>query len=244
MQKPVVIIQFSASEGPGYLAVFLSRRDIPYQVVRIDLGDALPSTIDDYSGMAMMGGPMSVNDALPWIPYLLALVRQAVQGRVPVIGHCLGGQMLAKALGGVVTNHDYAEIGWVDGYPLDVPQAVEWLGLGSQARLELFQWHYQTFSIPPAATHILRSAHCANQAYVLDDLHIGFQCHIEMQAPMVREWCELSADELKGGSQADPLQPMIQSATEILHGLDAHIASLNHLAEHVYGRWVKGLRQG
>ena len=241
-KKPVVVVQFTASEGPGYLAEFLSCHDIPYQVVRIDLGDALPATMDDCSGMAMMGGPMSVNDTLPWIPHLLTLVRQAVQSRVPVIGHCLGGQMLAKAMGGGVTDHDHAEIGWVDGYPLDVPQALEWLG--SQSRIELFQWHYQTFSIPPGATHILRSDYCANQAYVLDGLHIGFQCHIEMQASMVREWCELSPDELKGGSQADPLQPVVQSATEILHELDMHIFGLNRLAEHVYGRWIKGLRQG
>ncbi|MCB5191215.1 type 1 glutamine amidotransferase [Methylobacillus arboreus] len=239
--KPIIIVQFTASEGPGYLADFLARQNIPFQVLRIDLGDALPVHIDGYAGLAMMGGPMSVNDDLPWIPRLLALIVDAVQQRVPVIGHCLGGQMLARAMGGEITDSPFTEIGWAKGYPTSAPQAAEWLG--SQSELTLFQWHYQTFSIPPGGVHILRSQHCANQAYVLDDLHIGFQCHIEMQSGMVNEWCRMSSEELKGGTEADPAQPAIQSTEEILDGLDARILHLNQLAEHVYERWVQGLKR-
>ena len=237
--NPVIIVQFSASEGPGYLADYLARQHIPFQILRIDQGEALPASLAAYSGLAMMGGPMSVNDDLPWIPPLLDLVRQAVAERRPVIGHCLGGQMLAKAMGGEVTDSRFSEIGWVRGLPLEVPQAAEWLG--SRVELPLFQWHYQTFSIPPGAVHILRSEHCANQAYVLDDLHIGFQCHIEMKSELVKSWCGLSPEELKGGREADPAQPMIQSAGEILNELDERIAALNAWAEHVYARWSLGL---
>ncbi|MDR5170483.1 type 1 glutamine amidotransferase [Methylobacillus flagellatus] len=239
--KPVMIVQFSASEGPGHLGDYLVNEHIPFQVLRIDRGEALPADIHAYSGLAMMGGPMSVNDDLPWIPPLLALVREAVAQRIPVIGHCLGGQMLAKAMGGEVTDSRFTEIGWVRAWPEAVPHAVEWLG--SHAALDLFQWHYQTFSLPPGAVHILRSEHCANQAYVLDDLHIGFQCHIEMKAEMVREWCGISPEELKGGAEADPAQPMIQSAAEIMHDLDARIATLNQWAGHVYARWAKSLKR-
>lgn len=239
--KPVMIVQFSPSEGPGQLGDYLASEHIPFQVLRIDRGEALPTGIHAYSGLAMMGGPMSANDDLPWISPLLELIREAVAQRVPVIGHCLGGQMLAKAMGGKVMDSPFTEIGWVCGLPEPVSQAAEWLG--SHATLDLFQWHYQTFSIPPGAVHILRSEHCANQAYVLEDLHIGFQCHIEMEARMVREWCGISPEELKGGSDADPAQPMIQSAAEILCDLDARIASLNQWAGHVYARWVKNLRR-
>ncbi|MPS49359.1 MAG: type 1 glutamine amidotransferase [Methylobacillus sp.] len=239
--KPVMIIQFSASEGPGHFGDFLAGEHIPFQVLRMDRGDPLPAEIRDCSGLAMMGGPMSANDDLPWMPTLLALIRDAVAQRVPVIGHCLGGQLLAKAMGGEVTDSPHAEIGWVRAWPQRVPQALEWLGTWDE--LELFEWHYQTFSIPPGAVHILRSEHCANQAYVLDDLHIGFQCHIEMQAHMVREWCSISPEELKGGAEADPAQPMVQSAVEILRDLDVRIATLNRWAEHVYARWIKGLQR-
>lgn len=239
--NPVMIVQFSDSEGPGYLGDYLASEHIPFQILRADQGEALSADIHAYSGLAMMGGPMSVNDDFPWIPPLLALVREAVAQRVPVIGHCLGGQMLAKAMGGVVTDSPFTEIGWVRAWPETVSQAAEWLG--AHAVLELCQWHYQTFSIPPGAVHILRSEHCANQAYVLDDMHIGFQCHIEMKAAMVREWCEISPEELKGGAEADPAQPMIQSAAEIMRDLDARIAVLNQWAEHVYARWIKGLQR-
>ncbi len=239
--NPVMIVQFSASEGPGYLADFLASQHIPFHVLRIDKGEALPATLEAYSGLAMMGGPMSANDDLPWNPPLLGLIRQAVAQGIPVIGHCLGGQLLAKAMGGEVTDSRFSEIGWVRGLPLEAPQAAEWLG--SRAELPLFQWHYQTFSIPPGAVHILRSEHCANQAYVLDDLHIGFQCHIEMKRELVQSWCGLSPEELKGGSEADPAQPMIQSADDILSMLDERIALLNAWAGHVYTRWSRGLKR-
>ena len=98
--KPVVIFRHVAIEGPGYLADFLDARHIPWQLVRIDEGDALPLSVREYSGVALMGGPMSVNDDLPWIPPLLALVREAVEADIPVLGHCLGGQLMAKAMGG------------------------------------------------------------------------------------------------------------------------------------------------
>lgn len=238
--KTVVVFQFTASEGPGYLADFLARQHIHLHVIRVDLGDPLPVSLDEYSGLAMMGGPMSVNDSLPWITPLLELVREAVHNQIPVIGHCLGGQLLAKALGGVVSDNPVAEIGWIPASHLDTPQAREWLG--PQVDLTLFQWHYQTFSIPQGGQRILGSQYCDNQAYVVDKLHIGFQCHIEMQAEMVREWCSLSPEELRPEGQMLAAQAGIQSAAEILADLDQQVQKLNHLAEHVYTRWSQGLK--
>ncbi|MCB5186540.1 type 1 glutamine amidotransferase [Methylobacillus caricis] len=238
--QPVIVFQFTESEGPGYLADFLARHHIAMHVVQIYRGDSLPASLDRYSGVAMMGGPMSANDHLPWMTPLLELVREAVHNQIPVIGHCLGGQILAKALGAQITDSRVAEIGWIPALSIDAPQAVEWLGQWRE--LALFQWHYQTFSIPEGAVRILRSEYCDNQAYVVDDLHIGFQCHIEMQADMVSEWCSLSPDELKGDGEGQSSQPAIQSAAEILTDLDAKILQLNRLAEHVYSRWIKGLK--
>lgn len=238
--KTVVVFQFTASEGPGYLADFLARQHIHLHVIRIDLGDPLPDSLDAYSGLAMMGGPMSVNDPLPWITPLLELVREAVHNQIPVVGHCLGGQLLAKALGGVVSDNAVAEIGWIPAQRIMTPQAAEWLGQAQD--ITLFQWHYQTFSIPDGAEHILRSAYCENQAYVVDRLHIGLQCHIEMQAGMVREWCHLSPEELRPPSQPTSSQAAIQSAAEIVSELDRRVQQLNQLAEHVYTRWSQRLK--
>ena len=101
--KPVAIFRHSPSEGPGYLAPCLDRSRVPWQLIRVDAGDVLPGDVEPFSGLVFMGGPMSVNDDLPWIAPVLELIRSAVAKDVPVLGHCLGGQLMSKALGGTVS---------------------------------------------------------------------------------------------------------------------------------------------
>src|SRR3989338_10047944 len=103
--KPIAIFRHISNEGPGYLAEFLDERQIPWELIAIDAGDAVPHSAEAYSGLVFMGGPMSVNDALPWIPPVLALIRDAVAGDVPVLGHCLGGQLISRALGATVSRN-------------------------------------------------------------------------------------------------------------------------------------------
>ena len=110
--QPVAIFRFSPTEGPGHFAEWLEARDLPRRLIALDEGQPVPAAPDAFSGIAMMGGPMSANDALPWIAPLLDLLRDAVAADVPVLGHCLGGQLLAKALGAPVTRAPVPEIGW------------------------------------------------------------------------------------------------------------------------------------
>ena len=110
--KSVIIFRFIAHEGPGYLGDCLTAQNITWQLVKVDEGEALPASIAAYSGMVIMGGPMSVNDNLPWIAPILALIREAISHDIPVLGHCLGGQLMSKALGGVITQNAVKEIGW------------------------------------------------------------------------------------------------------------------------------------
>src|SRR5687768_6482321 len=108
--KPVAIFRHSSTEGPGYLSAYLDEKEIPWQLIRIDAGDAVPGDPRQYAGLVFMGGPMSVNDDLPWIPHSLELIRAAVAANVPCLGHCLGGQLMAKALGGIVSRSPVKEI--------------------------------------------------------------------------------------------------------------------------------------
>ncbi len=110
--KPIAIFRHARSEGPGYFATFLNEHAIPWVMIRIDEGDAVPADASAFSGLVFMGGPMSVNDDLPWIPKVLALIRDAYAKDIPLLGHCLGGQLMSKALGGVVSKNPVKEIGW------------------------------------------------------------------------------------------------------------------------------------
>jgi GMP synthase-like glutamine amidotransferase len=232
---PVLIFRHSPTEGPGYFAAFLDRHAIPWQMVRIDAGDAIPDNLNGVSGLCLMGGPMSVNDPLPWIPAVLALIREAVDKNVPVIGHCLGGQLMSKALGGSVGANPIKEIGWGEVRVTDAAAARPWLGEQDDHFLA-FHWHGETFTVPPGATRILDSAHCANQAYVLNDRHVGMQCHVEMTPELIANWCENGAAEIAASTS-----PAVQSPAAIQADMDARTGQLHRLADKIYSRWIQGL---
>ena len=182
----------------------------------------------------MMGGAMSANDELAWIPPMLALVKASVEAGVPVIGHCLGGQLLAKALGGRVMRNAVKEIGWGEIEVLDTPVTSEWTPLEP---FVTFQWHEDTFSIPEGAHRIWASAHCGNQAFVTGS-HIGMQCHVEITAEMIESWCESGAEEIE---QNVSRSPAVQRPAQMRENLDERLAALRRVADYVYDRWIKAL---
>ena len=235
--NPVAIFRHFPIEGPGYFATFLERHGIPWRLIRIDAGDAVPPDIRAHSGLVFMGGPMSVNDELPWIAPVLALIRAAQAADMPVLGHCLGGQLMAKALGGTVSRNQVKEIGWAGVTVADDAEARHWFGHAAPA-FRAFHWHGETFSIPPHATRLLSSTHCANQAFSLGK-SLGLQCHIEITAEMIASWCVAGAREIARGSDS----PGVQQAAEIQIDLEARLHGLHAVADGVYARWIANLRR-
>lgn len=232
--KPVVILRHAPGEGPGYFATFLHEHGIPQRLICVDQGEAIPEFPEVYSGIVLMGGPMSVNDDLPWIPRSLELIRRAVNRDVPVLGHCLGGQLISKALGGIVTRNPVREIGWGMVSRVENPIAHSWMN-DMPSKFDAFHWHGETFTVPPGAAHILSSGFCRTQAFALGK-HLGLQCHIEMTRGMVEAWCVNGADEI-----AANLGPSVQDAETMKTDLDARIAELNSIAAKLYRRWIEGL---
>jgi len=194
----------------------------------------VPRDARRFSGLVFMGGPMSVNDDLPWIIPALELVRDAVSKDVPVLGHCLGGQLMSKAFGGVVTANKVKEIGWGEVRVADNGVARAWLG--SLPAFESFQWHGETFSIPPGATRILEGEHCANQAFAIGR-HLGMQCHVEMTVELVNTWLETGRREIDEARSS----PAVQRPEEILGDLDGRLGRLHDVASTLYDRWTEGL---
>lgn len=231
--RPIAIFRHIPTEGPGYFATFLDSHSIPWRLVRIDANEALPSSTNQFSGLVFMGGPMSVNDDLPWIVPELTLIRQAVANNIPVLGHCLGGQLISKALGGVVSKNPVKEIGWGEISVADNPVAREWFG--ELSKFKSFHWHGEAFSLPNGATRVLSSPYCENQAFTLD-MHLGMQCHVEMTEDMVKTWCQTGAEEIVGSSG-----PAVQSVEAILIDLASRVSALNQVANRLYTKWISGL---
>jgi len=230
--KPIAIFRFSASEGPGYFADFLAKRAVPWTLIAVDAGDPIPSAVAPFSGLCLMGGPMSVNDPLPWIPKLIALLNKAIAAHVPIIGHCLGGQLLARALGAPVGPNPVKEIGWGEVTVDPVAAAHDWFG--PFARFAAFHWHGETFAIPEGATHLAASRWCMNQAFAYGP-HLGLQCHVEMTEPLIRLWCAAWAEE--GVTVSDS----VQSPEAMLAEMAERLPLLHQVADHLYTRWLRAV---
>src|SRR5687768_3649183 len=235
--RPVGIFRTAPTEGPGYFATYLEKRSIPWKLVALDAGEPVPRDARAYSGLGVMGGPMSANDELPWIALLLELLRNAVRQDVPVLGHCLGGQLMSRAFGGAVKVNPVREIGWGEVRVADNGVARAWLG--ELQAFEAFQWHGETFSIPPGATRLLENAHCENQAFALGK-HLALQCHVEMTAELVELWLRTGADEMRAAAGS----PAVQSAEDMTGDIDARLERLHRVADRLYDKWCEALSRG
>jgi len=236
--KPVAVFRFSDTEGPGHFATFLDANRIPWKLYKLDDGEAVPRSSEPFAGLAFMGGPMSANDPTPWNRPVLDLMRDAVGRKVPMIGHCLGGQMMSRALGAEVTRNPVKEIGWNPVKVDDTPAARQWFG-EDLAGFITFQWHGDTFALPRGAQRILTGAYCANQAYVYDDRHLALQCHVEMTPAMIDSWIASGAGEI----EANRTSPAVQPVSTITGEMDARLPDLSRNAERLYRHWITNLRR-
>ena len=235
--KPVAIFRFARNEGAGHFATFLADHGVEFSLVRLDAGDPVPRSAGGFSGLGFMGGPMSANDELPWTQPVLELMRGAAKSGVPVIGHCLGGQLLSRALGGTVTRNPVKEIGWIPVRVDATPLAREWFGPGFDG-FDTFEWHEDTFTIPPGGERILTGDTCPNQAYVVDDRHLGMQCHVEVNAEMIDTWCRIGIGEI---DENFGKSPAVQDAATIRRLMGTKLAGLSATADRLYARWLRGL---
>ncbi len=228
--KPVAIFRLYKIEGPGYLGSFLDANSIPWELFKIDDGADFPSGPEKYSGLVFMGGTMSANDDLPSITGALVLIRQAIRNKIPVLGHCLGGQLLSKALGGKVSRGVIKEIGWGKVVVADNTIARKWFD--NLYGFESFHWHGEYFTLPDGATRLLSSKYCENQAFSIG-VHLGMQCHIEITEKMVSTWYEAGAKEIENSSG-----PAVQSFEEAHANLTNRVTALNEIAKNLYLKWI------
>lgn len=231
--KPVLIFRHIACEGPGYLADFLDSHHIEYEIICIDEGDSVPDSLDKCSGLVFMGGPMSVNDPLPWVEAELDLISRAHKAGIPVLGHCLGGQLICKALGGEIHENLVREIGWFDVEKYESCLATYWLQ-ELPGGFEVFHMHGERFSIPVGATLLLKSRFCEHQAFSIGNT-LALQFHVEVTEKLIQEWVVFYSEDLANPSAS------VQSGNEIMDQLNSRIANVNRIAESLYNVWIKNL---
>jgi GMP synthase-like glutamine amidotransferase len=176
--------------------------------------------LDDTDLLIVLGGPMSVNDEAqyPWLVQEKEFIHQAIAAGKPILGICLGAQLIANALGARVYPNSVKEIGW---FPIMGQQGESGLNLFQfPPSLEVFHWHGETFDLPPGAELIASSQACQNQAFQIGRSAIGLQCHLETTPQSAQALVENCGDELIPG-------PFVQGATTILADTPARFAAMD-----------------
>lgn len=192
---PVLICKNVSNEGAGTIEDFLIKAGIPFQVTDLSKGELLPDA-EGFDTLLMMGGPMSVNDDLPYLRKEEALVREFAAAGKKILGVCLGAQLMAKALGARVYPGEEKEIGWYDielsdaglHDPLMRKLAEHPYSGDIEKSFKVFHWHGETFDIPEGAVRLASSALFPNQAFKYGTGSYAFQFHIEVRKEMVYDW--------------------------------------------------------
>jgi GMP synthase-like glutamine amidotransferase len=220
----VVAFRHVPFEGAGRLAPVLAARGIALEFADLYQPGALLPDISQAAGVVSLGGPFSVNDPLPWLIEERRLIAQAAARNQPVLGVCLGSQLIAKALGARVYRNPVKEIGWFDiGFTaaaLDDP-----LFSGLSGPETVFQWHGETFDLPPGGVLLASSEACAHQAYRVGSAVYGLQFHLEVTPEMIADWC---TQDLNSGDVRELSAPLDPARNR---------ARLTELANLVFGRW-------
>jgi GMP synthase-like glutamine amidotransferase len=233
--KPVAILQFDGMNHPSEFGAFMQHNQVPTRLLRLDLGAKMPENPHEYSAFCLMGGPMMVGDDLPWMLPVLRLIESALHANVPVIGHCLGAQLMAHALGARVAPHAYHQIGWDELMLEDNAAARRWFGAAAGTRVPVAHWHFEAFDIPAAATRVGTHAHSPNQAFALGP-HIAFQPHIELNAENFLHWFENSGS-LRTRYPGGCVQEEAEVRTELMYKLPL----MQAFARTVYAKWLDGV---
>ncbi len=224
--RRVLVFQHVPFEGLGQMEDLLRERgsDVIWQpwFAKPDAMLPDPEAIDL---LIVMGGPMSIHDetAFPWLRREKAWLRRALDADLPMLGICLGGQLIADALGAEVKANPIKEIGW---FPVEWTPAGQALFATDVSAATVLHWHGETFSLPEGAQLLASSAVCEQQGYRYGDRVVGLQFHLEMRPEDVTELIENSREELVDGDWIQSEVELVSIPDDALNGNRAMLARL------------------
>lgn len=196
--------------------------------------DAKPN-LDGYRGLIILGGPMNVDqvDQHRHLPTEINLIEEAIKRELPVLGICLGAQLIAKALGSEVRKNREVEIGWYDVSPTEDGEKDSLIGHFKETE-RIFQWHGDTFNIPHGAVHLASSPLCSNQAFRYNRNVYGFQFHLEVDQKMIERWLRVPHHKEEIEKTKGKIDPQNIRNETILR-----IDRLEKLSDIVLGEFIK-----
>ena len=235
--NPVLILQHLDGDGPAYLRTWLQREGVPFDLRNAQAGDPWPGHMGAHAALAVLGGEMSANDPLPTLRQAELLILDAMARDRPVIGHCLGGQLMAHALGARVVASPAPEIGWLDIDLQATPEARDWFGEHDTSPT-VFQWHEEAFELPPGATLLAGSTACPHQAFSIGR-HLALQFHVELDEAKLRRWTALDTPQFHAQQRR---HVTVQGGAAMLEAMARCLPQQQVLADRLYQRWLATVR--
>lgn len=223
MLKQALVLKHIAIEGPGTLGDFLIKKGINLTTIELYKEDLylLSINLKEFIAVIILGGPMNVyeEDKYPFLKWENNFIKEVLRADMPLLGICLGAQLIAKAAGGKISKAPKKELGWFE-VALEKETIRDRLFRGVEDNLRVFQWHEDTFTLPAQAVLLSRSNQL-NQAFRIGQAY-GFQFHIEVNAAIIKDWINYYFPKAKAeyaGMLADfnRNQPQLESQRNLIY---------------------------
>jgi GMP synthase-like glutamine amidotransferase len=226
--------QHVSFEGLGLIGPWLTSHGHSLTSTRWWAGESAPEDAA-FDALIIMGGPMNIYQHAehPWLTDEKTAIHAAIRAGKPVLGVCLGAQLISDVLGGKVTRNAEREIGW---WPVRPVGAADASRFALPAATTVLHWHGDTFSLPDGARWLARSEACEQQAFAWGTHVLAWQFHLEMDAAAIAAIAEGCADELAGGDR------WVQSPAELIAGADRHGEASAALLDHWLRVWTASAR--
>lgn len=226
-----LVLKHHPVESPGLLGKALVDSGWELEVLELTKGKTVPTESGDYQGIILMGGPISVNDEkqYPFLEEEIALIGETIGRNIPVIGVCLGAQLIARALGGAVSPNMQKEIGWHPIQLTEEGKSDTLFASVNESEIEVFHWHSESFAVPENAVLLARSELSPCQIFRYGCAY-GFLCHLEITPMMVEQFVRVFADQIPSEISSERIlagtAEKIETYREISTGVFEKLANL------------------